>query len=267
MKPEPGTQALPPEDTPPLTESDGAREAQRLIARAQVQGIPLRLLGGVAVQLRCAHAAHRALARSYADLDFASHKKQGRALSTLLVSTGYTADRRFNALHGERRLLFYDTARSRQIDIFLSTFEMCHKLQFEQRLMLHPVTLSPADLLLTKLQIVQLNTKDTQDILALLMDFPPVESPSDSGNELDMGLIARTCGQDWGWFTTVNDNLDRVAALAPELLDPGESTVTTQRIEAMKHILAETPKSAGWHVRAVAGRRVHWYELPDEVNR
>ena len=267
MNPEPGTQALPPEDATPLTESDGSREAQRLIALAQVQEIPLRLLGGVAVQLRCPHAAHRALTRSYADLDFATHKKQGRALGTLLISTGYTADRRFNALHGDRRLLFYDTARSRQVDIFLSTFEMCHKLQFEQRLTLHPITLSPADLLLTKLQVVQLNVKDTQDILALLLDFPPVESPSDPGNELDMGVIARTCGQDWGWFTTVNDNLDRITALAPELLDSEDSAVTTQRIEAIQHILLETPKSAGWHVRAVAGRRIHWYELPEEVNR
>ena len=199
MNPEPGTQALPPEDATPLTESDGSREAQRLIALAQVQEIPLRLLGGVAVQLRCPHAAHRALTRSYADLDFATHKKQGRALGTfLLISTGYTADRRFNALHGDRRLLFYDTARSRQVDIFLSTFEMCHKLQFEQRLTLHPITLSPADLLLTKLQVVQLNVKDTQDILALLLDFPPVESPSDPGNELDMGVIARTCGAGLG---------------------------------------------------------------------
>lgn len=249
------------------TLEDGPSEAQRVIAAAESQGLTLRLLGGVAVRLRCPHAAHRALTRSYADLDFVAPKKQARALRDVLGSLGYTADRRFNALHGERRLLFFDEPRGRQVDIFLSVFEMCHKLPLEKRLNQHALTLSPADLLLTKLQIVQLNAKDLQDILAILLDFEPVAHATRPGDELDVSAISDLCGQDWGWFTTVNDSLDRAHAEAQSLLAPQEAELVSQRIVAIKRQLAEAPKSVGWRTRALVGRRVAWYELPEEVHR
>lgn len=267
MKPEPDTGTSQSIDATPVTLEAGPEEARRLIALAQGQGITLRVLGGVAVGLRCPHATHRALNRSYADLDFAVGSKQTRALTNFLTANGYTANRRFNALHGEKRLLFYDDARSRQVDIFVGSFEMCHKLPLDQHLSLHPFTLSPADLLLTKLQIIQLNAKDIQDILAILLDFPPVESSKQPGEELDMSILARLCGQDWGWFTTVNDNLTRVKGDAASLLDAEEAALVSGRIETMQRILAETPKSTSWRLRSMAGRRIPWYELPEEVNR
>jgi len=250
-----------------VTLADAPAEAQRVVSALQAQALTLRLLGGVAIRLRCPHASHRALDRSYPDLDFVAHKKQARALRDALIEHGYSADRRFNALHGERRLLFYDEANSRQVDIFLSVFEMCHKLTLDQRLGLHPLTLSPADLLLTKLQIVQLNMKDIQDSLALLLDFQPKEATPQPGNELDMRIITNLCAQDWGWFTTVNDNLERMSSEAENLLDAEKATLVTQRVETIKQHLEQAPKSTGWRLRAIAGRRIQWYELPEEVHR
>jgi Uncharacterised nucleotidyltransferase len=267
MQREPERQQTEREQSLVVTLADGAMEAQRLVAVLQQQGISLRLLGGVAVQLRCPNAAHRTLNRSYADLDFVALKKHSRTVRECLSAEGYTADRQFNALHGDRRLLFYDEARSRQIDIFLSTFEMCHALPLAERLNLHPLTLSPADLLLTKLQIVQLNTKDIQDMLALLLDFEPKISSATPGDDLDVSTIARLCGQDWGWFATVNDNLDRLVAEAAQRLLTEESALITRRIEVIKRALQEVPKSVAWRLRAVAGRRIQWYELPEEVRR
>jgi hypothetical protein len=268
MKPEQDTDTGSSHDITAQTLEAGQDEAQRLIALAQEQGVTLRVLGGVAIQLRCPHASHRALNRNYADIDFAVQSgKQARALPAILTANGYTANRRFNALHGEKRLLFYDEPRSRQIDIFVGSFEMCHKLPLDQRLNLHPLTLSPADLLLTKLQIVQLNAKDIQDMLALLLDFPPVASSKQPGEELDMSIIRRLCGQDWGWFTTINDNCEQIKAHAAELLDAEEAALAQQRIETIQRMLAETPKSTGWRLRAIAGKRIPWYELPEEVSR
>lgn len=249
------------------TLEDGPSEAQRIVDGGTARGVTLRLLGGVAVRLRCPHAAHRALTRVYADLDFVAPKKQARALRDFLTANGYTADRRFNALHGERRLLFFDEARGRQVDIFLGTFEMCQKLSLDKRLNQHAYTLSPADLLLTKLQIVQLNAKDLQDILALLLDYPPVATSERPGDELDVATIAALCSQDWGWYTSVNDSLDRAATEAQTLLSEAEAQTVTQRIATIKQQLAETPKSVGWRTRALVGRRIAWYELPEEVNR
>lgn len=250
-----------------LTLADGVAEAVRVVDALQQQGLVVRLLGGVAVRLRCSHATHRALNRAYADLDFVAYKKQARQVRDALIEQGYVADRRFNALHGERRLLFFDEARNRQIDIFLGTFEMCHKLTLEPRLTQHTQTLSPADLLLTKLQIVQLNAKDIQDTLAILLDFVPQTATTQPGDELDVRWIARLCAQDWGWFTTVNDNLDKIAQQATLYVEDDESALVAQRVAQIKETLEQEPKSASWRVRALVGRKMLWYELPEEVKR
>lgn len=253
--------------TSTLTLADGVAEAVRVVGALQQKGLVVRLLGGVAVRLRCPHATHRALNRAYADLDFVAYKKQARQVRDALIEQGYVADRRFNALHGERRLLFFDEARNRQIDIFLGTFEMCHKLVLEPRLTQHTQTLSPADLLLTKLQIVQLNAKDIQDTLAILLDFVPQTATTQPGDELDVRWIARLCAQDWGWFTTVNDNLDKIAQQATLYVEADEAALVAQRVAQIKETLEQEPKSASWRVRALIGRKMLWYELPEEVKR
>jgi hypothetical protein len=233
----------------------------------QQKGLTIRLLGGLAVSLRCPSAGHRALNRVYADLDFVAQKKQTRALQTALQEQGYRADHRFNALHGDQRLLFFDDAHERQVDIFLGVFEMCHKLVLEQRLNLHPFTLDPAALLLTKLQIVQLNTKDMRDMLAILLDFEPKNSPAQPGEELDRTIITRQCAEDWGWYTTVQDNLARVAQEAQTLLESEEARLITERVQTLQHHLQQSPKSISWKMRDKLGRRVQWYDLPEEVRR
>ena len=247
--------------------ADGKAEALRLVTALQEKGLTIRLLGGLAVSLRCPSASHRALNRVYADLDFVAYKKQGRALETAFLEQGYRADRRFNALHGDQRLLFFDDAHERQVDIFLGVFEMCHKLVLEQRLELHPFTLDPADLLLTKLQIVQLNTKDMLDMLALLLDFEPKSATPQPGEELDTGIITRLCAQDWGWYTTVQDNLERVAQQAQTSLDKEQAQIITRRVQMLQQHLQQAPKSMSWKMRDIPGRRVQWYNLPEEVRR
>ena len=249
------------------TLAEGPAEGRRLVDALQQKGLTVRLLGGLAVNLRCPSARHRALNRTYADLDFVGVRKQSRALRPALEALGYSADRHFNALHGDKRLLFYDQARQRQIDIFLSVFEMCHKLVLEPRLSLHPLTLNPADLLLTKLQIHELNAKDVQDMLALLLEFEPRASTDHPGEELDARIITQLCAQDWGWYTTVDDNLARLTREASTYLEPGESTRVAQHIETLRQYLEHAPKSTGWKMRALVGRRVQWYELPEEVHR
>lgn len=239
---------------------------QRIITLLQEQGIVLRLIGGLAIRLRCSSASHQALERSYSDVDFVAYKKQSRALRDALPANGYTADRHFNALHGDRRLLFIDEAHKRHIDVFLDVFEMCHKLSLDQKLELHALTLSPADLLLTKLQIVQLNRKDIQDILALLLDFQPVEASQRPGEEIDIRAITNLCAQDWGWFTTVTDNLDRIPKEAAQLLNGDEANLVAHRAGIIKTSLVNAPKSSKWRLRSLAGRRIPWYELPEEVD-
>ena len=58
------------------------------------------------------------------------------------------------------------------MDVLIDKLEMCHTLDFAERITRMPYTLDPLDLLLTKLQIVELNAKDADDCLRLLVTYP-----------------------------------------------------------------------------------------------
>src|SRR5581483_4256304 len=154
--------------TQPPTEPDIVREAARLLDRAEHEGIVVRVLGGVAVALRAGTAMHQAFRREIGDIDLATRARDAKRLTTFLVSEGYTADRRFNALHGARRLLFDDELRERRIDVLVDRFEMCHAVPFADRLAVDAQTLPLVELVVMKLQIVQLNAKDRDDLYAML---------------------------------------------------------------------------------------------------
>ena len=105
---------------------DIQEEAMRIIAAGEAQGIVLRLLGGLAIRLHSPSATHRALARSYPDIDLVTSPRQGRRVETLIAGLGYEPNKSFNLLNGSTRLLFYDPLHGRQIDVFVGHFEMCH---------------------------------------------------------------------------------------------------------------------------------------------
>lgn len=240
-------------------------EAIRIVEAAEGQGIVLRLLGGLAIRRHAPSAAHRALARSYPDIDLATLPRRSQAVETLLNSLGYQPNKTFNLLNGSSRLLFYDTARNRQIDVFVGSFEMCHRLPITERIALERITLPLAELLLTKLQIVQMNEKDLRDICALLIDHPVGANDAETINAL---RIAELCATDWGLWKTVSLSLDKVAAFCAtaDLDDPAQRTIPA-RIGELRQAIDAAPKSLKWKTRAALGERVKWYELPEEVKR
>jgi hypothetical protein len=238
-------------------------EATRLLEAATRERLPLRVLGGVAIAILARQSLPKPLQRTYADIDLVVKRNDGPRARTFLVALGYEPDRSFNSLHGSRRLLFYDLANSRRLDVFVGVFKMCHELDLESRLELVPLTLAPADLLLTKLQIVELNQKDMVDIVSLfhVCGVGDVARP----DAIDLPRLAVVTGGDWGWYTTVSDNLARVAPAAAQLLIEDDAAVVASRVEVIRQAIERAPKSLAWKLRARVGRRLQWYELPDEV--
>jgi hypothetical protein len=249
-----------------LTLTNIEAEGERLVQTATDAGLTLRLLGGVAVRLLCPSASMPPLQRTYGDLDYIAPQREWRALQPLLEAAGYTGERRFNALHSGQRMLFVDAVHDRTLDVFLGVFRMCHTLDLDGRLAHCPLTLAPADLLLTKLQIVKLNMKDVLDALALLLDYEVQLMPvGDPCAAIDGSLIARVCSEDWGWYATATDNLQRIGDIGAATLPPILSAQTGQRIKALQDAVVAAPKSSKWRMRALVGRRVAWYEEPEDV--
>ncbi|MCL2419718.1 MAG: hypothetical protein FWD04_10530, partial [Conexibacteraceae bacterium] len=179
---------------------------------------------------------------------------------------GYTPQRTFNATHGASRLLYHAPDGAFHVDVFLGRFVMSHELDFEQRLELEPLTLPAADLLLAKLQVAEVNRKDLSDSAMLLLDHEL--SDNDTARQLNATYASGVCAGDWGLFTTVSDNLDGLAAMAPELpLDDAQRSILETRINELRERLGQAPKSRAWKLRAKVGRRRRWYEIPEEVVR
>jgi hypothetical protein len=236
-------------------------EARRLLRAAEEAELELRLLGGVAIRLRT--PIPDVLAREYGDLDFVGARGSSSGLRKLFADAGYEQDQAFNALHGARRLIFLDAANSRKADVFVGQFEMCHKVPVAERLALEPATLPLAELLLTKLQIVELNEKDVRDTLALLLGHDVGE---EDGELVNTGRVAALCASDWGLWRTITSNLEALDAHAPSYaLSEQEQARVSRRIRALLERIEAEPKSWAWRLRARIGERVRWYELPEEV--
>ena len=239
-------------------------EAKRLIDAATERGIVLRLLGGLAIALLCPDLPART--RLGQDLDFGSLSATRRELGDLLAEHGYQPDKTFNALYGNRQLYFANPGTGLAVDVLIDKLHMCHTLEFADRIDRLPYTLDPMDLLLTKMQIIELNEKDADDCLRLLVTFPLADS--DDPDVMDMRVFRSLVADDWGWWKTITLNLDRMRALLAAGERPaiaGGRLDPVAQIDALTQAADEAPKSRRWKLRSRIGERKRWYEQPEET--
>ncbi len=249
-----------------MVQKDIVSEADRLLTAIQASGLIMRLLGGLAIRYHCPSATHRGLVRSYPDIDFVAHKEDARRIREFLEGQGYEPNRRFNGLYGDKRLLFYDNPNNRQIDVFLDVFEMCHKLNLRKRLELEPITIPLADLVFTKLQIVEINEKDIKDIMALLRDHELGEE--DGGETINAAYLAQLCAEDWGVYRTFTQNIEKLGFFLDKYdLEPAAREDIRRKAEALELRIKAVPKTMRWRMRARVGDKMRWYEPVEDAVR
>ena len=262
----------------PRTLEDPLAEALRIVAAADREGIVLRLMGGMAVRAHAPDWTHRTRRREV-DIDFATRSRDRKAAFALLEREGYTPDRRHNALFGQHQGYFVDEARRRPVDVLVDKLEMCHRIEFGERLVMSTPTLPVAELLLSKLQIVKINRKDVLDALILLAEHPLGQDDGEVDSSRGLAAISvprilSFTSSDWGWWRTVTGNLGvleryldtdfteadmDVGGARPVLFDP------RAQVEALKKTIDEAPKSTRWKLRSRVGERQQWYQEPEEV--
>jgi hypothetical protein len=244
---------------------DFRAEAARAADAAIAAGVPLRVTGGVAVSLVSPSALQPPLARTYGDIDFVGRSSDTARIEALFRDLGYVADQEFNELHGQRRLFFTDREHAREADVFLDDINACHVLPLKDRLDGPGRTLTPADLLLSKLQVVQTNPKDFQDALALVTDHPLVATDAEDG--ISLARIEEVCCGDWGWWRTVTGVGTAAAELAERHAAEGRLPAHAgERLRALLEHLESAPKSRRWKLRARVGERLRWHEDPEDLD-
>jgi hypothetical protein len=232
-----------------------------ILSTAAAAGLTVRLLGGVAVALRCPQAGLGGpLARTYSDLDLVVERRSAAGLEDLLPRFGYRPDVEFNTLHGRSRLIFEHATRP-HLDVFVERFAMCHELDLGPRLRIDARTIPLADLWLTKLQVAKLTRKDVLDVAALLVDWPVGEDE----DGLNAPYVADLLARDWGWWRTVTENVAVVRArLADTGLQAMAQELAASRLDQIAGAVERAPKGMRWKARARIGDRVPWREDPEE---
>lgn len=243
---------------------DPIHEAERVAEAAKSKKVSIKLLGGAGIHLHSPSAQRPPLKRKYGDLDYAMTKRDRKAVLELFPALGYEANERFNLMQGDRRLYFYDPENGRQVDVFIDVFRMSHVIDLRGRLDHEGPCASPSDLLLSKLQIYEVNRKDLVDLTALLLDHQIVSyaaKPVDDA--IDSAYVARIASEDWGMYRTLQLNVEKLRHTLTEL--EVDSALVASRLDELWKAIEEQPKPLKWKLRAQVGDRVRWYELPEEV--
>lgn len=240
--------------------SDVVSEAGRIAEAARERQLGLRLAGGVGIAMRCPSSEAAPLKRAYADIDLAGSGRDRKAIVELLRELEYEPDEQFNALHGSRRLFFWDGTNGRQLDVFLDRITMCHELDISGRVSIAGPTLPAADLLLMKLQIVETNAKDLTDILTLLVD----QAFTDDDSGINLPYLCRLTGEDWGLWKTTTMVAERADAYARTLQGFKRRIEVHEQVRRFLSAVEEAPKTRAWKLRAKVGERKRWYQLPED---
>jgi hypothetical protein len=236
------------------------QEHQRIIAGAAQSAVTLRLLGALAFELRCPHQTNlrKELGRQLSDLDYMSLTRQWDQVVSLITGLGYSFDERRAMLHGHDRLIFFHPEGLR-VDVFFDKLDMCHSLDLRERLDVNDQTLSLADLLLEKLQIVRITEKDIIDMIALFLEYPL--SMDEQG--INASYISKRLAWDWGFYHTAKTNLlrlrDEFLHSNTQLNEADRGTVH-ERISALLERIEAAPKTTKWKVRQKIGTSVKWYK-------
>ncbi len=242
-------------------------EAQRILTAAEPRGIPLRLFGGVGVRLHCDHSSmvtrleRSALGRgephaqAFGDLDFASYWPYHRKVEETMASLGYPK-RRPTLGDTQLRQIYFHPQGWFHVDVLYDALKMNHDVRFKGRLELHAPTLPATDLLLTKLQVVELTPKDMVDC-ALLLGAHPLGTRD--GERIDARYIANRFMERWGFYHTATINLARIEAFGRARLDDGDKEEVLARLRGLRAQVDRAVRFPAWRVRALLGTRVPWY--------
>lgn len=242
-------------------------EALRLVRKAEEQGIRLRILGSIAYRLHSPRNIHlfAEMERELTDVDLGAYRHQSHAIRQFMISERYASNEgMFVGTEGARHV-YHHPDWSLHVDVFTDELNYCHPISFKGRLELDAPTITTTDLLLEKMQIVQINLKDLKDTMVLLLEHP-VGDPSAGRESIDDVYIMSIMSNDWGFYHTFTSNLRKVVEFIPRfpVIGGSEADIIRGRAIGLLDRIEAAPKNMKWKLRARVGTRVRWYQEVSE---
>jgi len=242
------------------------KELKTILKASDDAGILLRVIGSLAFQMHCPNFGYlqAAMGRAYTDIDFGAYSHQAKQITELMTGMGYVDNREVYIGSEGERAIFDKPGTGLHVDIFYEKLDFCHAIYWKDRLEVDSPTIPLTELLLEKMQIVQINEKDIIDTIMLLLEHPLGDIDKET---INIKLAAQLCANDWGLWRTTTMNLEKVKQLAQhytQLTDEHKSKVTSQVDETLAR-LNDEPKPLAWRLRDRVGDRIKWYKEVDEV--
>jgi len=241
-------------------------ELKRILKASRESGLTLRVIGSLAFQIHCPQYGYlqAAMGRAYTDLDFAGYASESKEVKALMAGLGYVENEQVSLFSEGSRAIFDNYDIGLYVDVFYEKLDFCHEIPWRGRLEIDSPTIPLAEMLLEKMQIVQICEKDIIDTIMLLLEHPLGDRDAET---INMDRVAHLCANEWGLWRTTTMNLDKVEKLAQQydqLTEEHKGRITAQVQAALARIEAE-PKPLAWRLRARVGDRVKWYKDVDEV--
>lgn len=270
-----------------LGESEFCAQSVDLVTRARDAGVPLRILGAMAVYIHSSHRPetldrYRGLERLgpgrplFTDLDVIGYGERQKDTQRFFQETmRFTPDFHVNALFSGRRNVFRHPDGLYDIDVFYDLLSFSHDVLFRgsvsgDRLELDFPTIPLADIVLEKLQIHHVNRKDLVDLFMLLSGHGVAAGPAEDA--VDGGHVARTLSADWGFEYDARANLGKLRGLAEHVVGEGKATREERvrvaaGIDRLLQLTDREPKTKEWQKRAKKGTSKPWFNEVDEIER
>jgi len=246
------------------------QKAIELVALGEERGVTLRLLGHLAVRTHV--QSNRNLIdllerKPTHDIDFMGYSSETSVANRLFIDElGYRPDPMVahSQEFGLKRLIYHHE-NGLMAEIFQDDLVMAHTIRLKGRLELDSPTISLVDLLLSKLQIHEINEKDIQDIIVLLVEHEIGDSSS--REIIDLNHFLKLLCNDWGFYYTTTSNLDKTRQFLHhyDVLKEGLRRIADDKINHLLKRLETEPKTIRWKARAKIGTRKKWHQDVREV--
>jgi len=244
-------------------------EGKRIVDEAAKVGIPLRLLGGVAIRQHCLEYMEFAkkLGRQvgegeqeYTDLDYVSYMKYRDNAKKFFEALGYWRRKVTLSSSATQRQIYFHPKGWFHVDVFYDKLLAAnHPIDFRKRLELDSPTATPTDLLLEKVQIVFPGEKDVKDTMLLLRAHQI--AGGEEADKINGKYIAQILSSDWGFWYTLTNNLRKLKEHTTTIpaLSTEEREDLASKADFLLKMIDEEPKSTGWRMRAAIGTKKQWY--------
>jgi hypothetical protein len=263
------------DDGAPLTPKNLEEQESRfmgllddLVAGAEGHEAIIRVIGSLAFRKKCPDYKHieYEAGRYLTDIDFVTYSRDIAGIQDMFTEIGWEENMNVLRLFGDKRRIFYHPELPLHSDVFLDKLRFCHEIDFRGRLELDSPTIPVADLLLEKLQIVEINRKDLVDLMVLLCQYGVAEA-GDATDCIDGSRVAGLTSRDWGWWRTATLNIRKAHDFAADFLSGEEAMRVKAGLDALMSLIASKPKSFAWRLRSTVGERMRWYREVEEVER